>query len=187
MKKIEQIVFLAFVLIINSLTPTSQVVSKDVSSHSFNFFHGLRFSSFNFQQENPAKIQQAKEDKIIQAHLEKYKIKAQKTKSGLYYVIENQGKGIKPKTKQGVIVHYTGMLLNGKAIDSSKGKKPISFSLNTGRMIQGFNEGIALLNEGGIATLYIPSHLGYGTAGLTPIVPANSILVFKVELLEVTK
>ncbi|MEQ9007037.1 MAG: FKBP-type peptidyl-prolyl cis-trans isomerase, partial [Ekhidna sp.] len=64
---------------------------------------------------------------------------------------------------------------------------PFSFSLGQGRVIKGWDEGIALLNEGAKATLYIPSPLGYGNRGSGPIIEPNSILIFDVELVEIVE
>ena len=107
------------------------------------------------------------------------------TESGLYYIMEKKGEGVQAEAGKNVSVHYTGKLTNGTKFDSSYDRKqPISFPLGKGQVIKGWDEGIALLKEGGKAKLIIPPHLGYGARDVGPI-PANSILVFDVELVSV--
>lgn len=110
----------------------------------------------------------------------------EKTASGLRYKITEQGESDqKPAQGQTVVVHYTGTLADGKKFDSSVDRgQPFSFVLGRGQVIRGWDEGIALLKVGDKARLVIPPDLGYGTRGQGPI-PANSWLIFDVELLEV--
>jgi FKBP-type peptidyl-prolyl cis-trans isomerase len=128
----------------------------------------------------------AMDDSIIQDYIKKNNISnAQKTPSGLYYVITQPGTGAKPTTGQTVTVNYTGKLLDGKVFDSSlnPGRKPFQFPLGQGRVIKGWDEGIGLLNIGSKATLIIPSNLGYGEAG-TQGIPGDAVLIFDVELID---
>jgi FKBP-type peptidyl-prolyl cis-trans isomerase len=82
-------------------------------------------------------------------------------------------------------VHYTGTLLNGTKFDSSRDRnQPFEFTLGQGQVIKGWDEGIALMNVGGKATLVIPSNIAYGQQAQGAI-PAYSTLVFDVELLDV--
>jgi FKBP-type peptidyl-prolyl cis-trans isomerase FkpA len=128
-----------------------------------------------------------KEDTQIQAYLKQNKLKGLKTPSGLYYVITKAGTGAKPKAGQTVAVLYTGMLLSGKVFDASarNGNKPIEFPLGQGRVIPGWDQGIALLPKGSKAVLLIPSALAYGPRGAGADIPPNSILRFNVELVGV--
>lgn len=112
-----------------------------------------------------------------------------KTASGLIYVVHKEGTGDKPKEGQQVTVNYTGALLNGTKFDSNIEKEfghvePFTFPLGKKAVIQGWDEGFALLNKGTKATLYLPSNLGYGPTGAGDKIPANSILVFDVELID---
>ncbi|MBN2682707.1 MAG: FKBP-type peptidyl-prolyl cis-trans isomerase [Bacteroidales bacterium] len=108
------------------------------------------------------------------------------TKSGLKYKITEKGKGIKPKDGDKVQVHYTGKFTNDSVFDSSVTRgTPFEFELGAGQVIKGWDEGIALLNEGSKATFIIPSDLAYGPGGRGTI-PPNSTLVFDVELIKVT-
>lgn len=105
------------------------------------------------------------------------------TESGLQYKIDKEGEGIAPTDKDTVVVNYVGTLLDGTKFDSSYDRnEPAEFPLN--RVIKGWSEGIKFMKEGGKATLYIPSALGYGERG-TQGIPGNSILVFEVELIKV--
>ena len=110
-----------------------------------------------------------------------------KTESGLNYVIESQGEGEQAVAGRTVAVHYEGSLLDGTVFDSSFERgNPIEFGLGQGRVIPGWDEGIALLKEGGKGQLLIPSHLGYGGRDVGGgRIPANSILIFRVELVDV--
>ena len=85
-------------------------------------------------------------------------------------------------------VHYTGYLTDGKIFDSSvKRNQPIEFVLGTGQVIQGWDEGIALMNVGDKLRLIIPPALGYGEKGAGDVIPPNSTLVFDVELISVSE
>lgn len=109
------------------------------------------------------------------------------TDSGLQYIIWKKGDGEKAEAGDNVSVNYDGRLLDGSQFDSSyKRGKPFSFPLGGGRVIKGWDEGIAYLNVGDSATLIIPSDLGYGSMD-RPNIPANSTLVFHVELEDVKK
>ncbi len=107
------------------------------------------------------------------------------TASGLKYLVLEEGKGAQAAAGKGVDVMYYGMLTNGQEFDNSyKRGQPFSFPLGQGQVIKGWDEGIALLKEGGKAVLFIPAELGYG-AQANASIPANSELVFYVELQKV--
>jgi FKBP-type peptidyl-prolyl cis-trans isomerase len=104
------------------------------------------------------------------------------TASGLKYIITKHGKGEKPTVGKRVRVHYTGKLLNGQVFDSSLNRRPFDFVLGRGEVIDGWDEGIALLKVGDCATFIIPSELAYGKSGAGPLIKPNTDLVFDVEL-----
>jgi FKBP-type peptidyl-prolyl cis-trans isomerase FkpA len=104
--------------------------------------------------------------------------------SGLKIAILKEGTGALPKKGEVVLVNYYGALKTGVKFDESFTKgEPINFPLGAGRVIPGWDEGVAQLKEGSIAVLFVPSKLGYGAQAQGPI-PANSDLVFYVELLK---
>ena len=105
------------------------------------------------------------------------------TPTGLIYVITRHGAGPQAKPGDTVRVNYTGVLPDGTKFDSSlDGGQPYSFELGAGRVIKGWDEGIAKLHVGDQATLIVPPTLGYGPQGNGPI-PPDATLIFVVELL----
>lgn len=108
------------------------------------------------------------------------------TVSGLTYTDVAVGTGREAASGNLVTVHYTGWLTNGKKFDSSVDRsEPFSFPLGAGRVIKGWDEGVAGMKVGGKRKLTIPSQLGYGARGAGGVIPPNATLVFDVELLEV--
>lgn len=105
------------------------------------------------------------------------------TESGLKYIVHEEGTGPQPKPGQGVAVHYYGILTDGKMFDNSFQRGlPFEFPIGQGRVIPGWDEGIALLKEGAKATLFIPYEMAYGEAGSPPTIPPKAELIFYVEL-----
>lgn len=95
------------------------------------------------------------------------------------------GNGAEAVTGKRVSVHYTGTLTDGKKFDSSLDRgTPFEFALGAGEVIQGWDQGVAGMKVGGKRKLTIPAELGYGSQAVGPI-PANSTLIFEVELLAV--
>jgi peptidylprolyl isomerase len=108
------------------------------------------------------------------------------TDSGLEYIDIEVGSGQSPQTGQTVSVHYTGWLADGTKFDSSlDGGQPFSFPIGQGKVIKGWDEGVATMKVGGKRRLMIPPELGYGASGYPPVIPANAQLIFDVELLEI--
>lgn len=123
--------------------------------------------------------------KIIQDFKQKSGLLFRSTESGLHYLIEKEGTGPQAVPGKEVSVHYTGKLLNGQVFDSSVQRgTPFSFPLGGQRVIQGWDEGVALFKEGGKGTLLVPSLLAYGPRAMGPI-PANAILLFDIEVVKV--
>jgi len=112
------------------------------------------------------------------------------TPSGLKYIDVKAGTGASPKTGQTCVMHYTGWLYdNGKKgakFDSSVDRgQPFEFPIGTGRVIKGWDEGVASMKVGGKRTLIIPPELGYGARGAGGVIPPNATLMFDVELLAI--
>jgi peptidylprolyl isomerase len=114
-----------------------------------------------------------------------------KTSSGLQYEDTVQGTGETPKSGQTCVMHYTGWLwengAKGKKFDSSLDRgQPFEFPLGQGRVIKGWDEGVATMKVGGKRTLLIPPQLGYGARGAGGgLIPPNATLLFEVELVGV--
>ena len=146
------------------------------------------------------RVQKAAADRIENEIDEKYP-EAQKTESGLRYIIQSIGSGSKPRPGQQVKVNYAGYLMDGTCFDTSDKElaqkngvydlgrepyEPIVVEIGPrGRVIKGWQEGLSLLNIGGKAKLIIPPYLGYGERGAGGVVPPNASLVFDLEIVEV--
>jgi FKBP-type peptidyl-prolyl cis-trans isomerase FkpA len=116
--------------------------------------------------------------------------KAMTTASGLQIIDIKEGSGASPKPGQTCVMHYTGWLYEngqkGKKFDSSVDRnEPFDFPIGAGRVIKGWDEGVATMKVGGKRTLIIPPALGYGARGAGGVIPPNATLMFDVELLAV--
>jgi FKBP-type peptidyl-prolyl cis-trans isomerase len=108
------------------------------------------------------------------------------TASGLKYTDEKVGTGAEAKKGDTISVHYTGTLTDGTKFDSSRDRgQPFSFKLGAGKVIKGWDEGVAGMKVGGKRKLTIPPELAYGKRGAGGVIPPDATLVFDVELLEV--
>ncbi len=115
----------------------------------------------------------------LRQYIESNRIQATADARGFYYTIQTAGSGAKPTVCSTVTVNYKGTLTNGTAFDSGTG---VRFGLS--QLILGWQEGIPLIAPGGSVTLYLPPSLAYGSQEQAGI-PANSILVFKIDLIQV--
>ena len=137
--------------------------------------------------DDDAPVTPADEDKLIQKFVTDNNLRAQRQASGLYYVpLITNPTAIKAQPGMTVDVLYTGTFLDGRVFDatSQRGNAPFSFVLGRGRVIQGWDEGIALMRKGEKSILLIPSALAYGSRGQGSIGP-NTVLRFEVELVDV--
>ena len=112
------------------------------------------------------------------------------TSSGLQIIDTKAGSGASPRQGQTAVVHYTGWLYEngakGKKFDSSVDRgQPFEFPVGQGRVIKGWDEGVATMKIGGKRTLIVPAALGYGARGAGGVIPPNATLMFDVELLGV--
>lgn len=117
----------------------------------------------------------------IEEYLVDNNLEAQKSDSGMYYIIDVAGTGAQPNATSNVTVAYKGYFTDGSVFDQS-GSEGISFGLQ--QVIRGWTEGIAYFKEGGSGVLLIPSDLGYGNAGRSGI-PGGAVLLFDVSLISV--
>ncbi|QUS39928.1 FKBP-type peptidyl-prolyl cis-trans isomerase [Tardiphaga alba] len=116
--------------------------------------------------------------------------KVMTTASGLKIEDTKVGTGATPTRGQTCVMHYTGWLyengVKGKKFDSSVDRnEPFEFPIGAGRVIKGWDEGVATMKVGGKRTLIIPPEMGYGARGAGGVIPPNATLVFEVELLGV--
>jgi FKBP-type peptidyl-prolyl cis-trans isomerase FkpA len=125
----------------------------------------------------------ADEQKILD-YLKANNLEATRDESGVYYIITKEGnEGEHPTVQSRVTVRYKGYLLNGNVFDQTIGNEVRTFGLFN--VIQGWQIGIPLMTRGSEATLFIPSSLGYGDSSRSGI-PANSVLIFEVKLIDFT-
>jgi FKBP-type peptidyl-prolyl cis-trans isomerase FkpA len=128
--------------------------------------------------------QKAKEPEDIKKYVKDNNITVKPTSSGLYYIETKKGTGAIIKNGQTVNIHYTGKLLDGTVFGTSKSKDPLSFALGSKEVIEGWEEGIALMRVGGKATLVIPSSLAYQSEGRGSLIMPYTPLVFEVEVID---
>ena len=108
------------------------------------------------------------------------------TESGLQYKVVKEGTGAKPTAVDTVKVHYKGTLLDGTEFDSSyKRNQPAEFRVD--QVIPGWTEALQLMNVGSTFELYLPPEIAYGDRGAPPVIEPGSMLIFEVELLDLTK
>ena len=137
-------------------------------------------------QEKPAASASAKPVETAEKPPEKPADPPSNEKLGIKDVVV--GKGAEAKAGDNVKVHYVGTLPDGKEFDASKKHgQPFDFELGAGRVIKGWDQGVAGMKVGGKRKLTVPPSLGYGARGFPPVIPPNSTLLFEVELLEVKK
>jgi FKBP-type peptidyl-prolyl cis-trans isomerase FkpA len=151
-----------------------------------------------------ARLQQLKESEParIDAYVSENKLKTTKTASGLQYVVEKEGDGVKLTPGDSVVVEYTGSVIGGITFDTSieevakkhklynqmRTYEPASFPVGSNMMLPGWEEGIQLMSKGAKYKLIIPSSLGYGEFGQQMVrIPQYAPLVFDVEIKDVKK
>lgn len=142
----------------------------------------------DLMEEKKEAIEKEKKERVeaFKERMEEKYPDAKQTESGLMYIIETEGDGKQAEAGKTVSVHYRGTFVDGEKFDASYDRgQPIKFPLGVGKVIKGWDEGIALLKEGAKAKLIIPYYLAYGEKGRGPI-PDKADLIFDVELIEVT-
>ena len=174
--------------------PSDQVPSWMVKGKTIKVYLSIvsvkSMEEYTQEMQAKAAVQGMQDDKILQDYFAKNSIKAQKTESGVYYTIQQPGMGDKIVNGQTVTMNYTGKTLDGNVFDSNVDSnfhhpQPFDFVPGTGGVIKGWEDAALVLNKGTKATLYIPSQLAYGAQSPSPAIPANSILIFNVEVVDV--
>ncbi|WP_101260732.1 FKBP-type peptidyl-prolyl cis-trans isomerase [Labilibaculum filiforme] len=120
-----------------------------------------------------------KNEEEIKTYIAKNKLLAQRSESGLYYLISKEGKGKHPSCNSNITISYIGYFSNGETFDSNE-----RLEINMEAVIPGWTEGIQYFKEGGEGILFIPSRLAYGNTDYGSI-PAGSVLIFDIQLIEV--
>lgn len=180
----------------STLVFTYQIkVEKAMSKDSFMVFQQ------NFYAKKQ-KEQKVKDSVAIESYLAKNNITAQKTPTGVYYVITQPGKGENGKPGQKASVNYAGYTLEGQYFDTSVkavamekglydpqreqaiGYKPYDVVIDQSQVIMGWHESLKVMNKGAKATVIIPSALGYGPQRRSEIIKENEVLVFDLELVD---
>jgi FKBP-type peptidyl-prolyl cis-trans isomerase len=105
--------------------------------------------------------------------------------SGLTTIDVTCGRGIAVQGGTAVTVDYVGRLRDGAVFESTRGREPFRFLVGAGQVIEGWDEGLQGMLEGGARELRIPPDLGYGVGGLPPLIPPNAPLTYEIEVLEV--
>lgn len=138
----------------------------------------VSFSSCDKDEDVSESEQRVIDIEKIEAYLETNNLNADKTDSGLHYIISSAGSGGYPNLGSNVTVQYTGRLLDGTEFDSGTATFPLT------NVIQGWQEGIPLFKRGGRGQLFIPSYIGYGASGSSSgSIPPNSVLIFDIYLI----
>lgn len=133
---------------------------------------------------NWLKTKQEKAMQKIVSEINKRWPSAEKSDSGIYYVINEEGEGDKPAKGANVTVHYTGTFMDGQKFDSSHDRnQPFEFPVGMQRVISGWDEMVLDMKAGEERTIILPPEMGYGVNGYGPI-PANSWLIFEIELIK---
>ncbi|AXP82876.1 putative FKBP-type peptidyl-prolyl cis-trans isomerase [Mariniflexile rhizosphaerae] len=147
----------------------------------FSFALFLFFSCSSNDKEDKEIDYVALNEQQISDYIAENNLDAQRSDSGLYYIIEEPGTGDQPTSTSDVTVAYKGYFLNGSVFNQSNAQG-ISFNLQ--EVIRGWTEGITYFKEGGRGKLLIPAHLGYGNVSRKGI-PAGFVLIFDIELIAV--
>lgn len=122
-------------------------------------------------------------DDEIQTYVSEEGLKMDSFENGMYYNVHNEGSGEEYiKLTDRVTFHYTGSFLNGEEFQKIRENDAVTFHVR--ELIVGWQDALSLLKEGGEITIILPPHLGYGSKK-TGLIPANSILKYKLKVLEV--
>jgi FKBP-type peptidyl-prolyl cis-trans isomerase FkpA len=156
----------------------AEYMKEQASGYEENKKQGLE----SFKKDTAAQASIQKDDKTIEEYLKAHNIQAQKNDWGLYIETVTPGQGPKPTFGQYSNVNYKGMNLAGDVFD--QGTMPVQVGVS--QVVYGFMEGVSQLSKGEKARIYIPSILGYGAQGNPPRIQPNQILIFELQVLDIT-
>lgn len=158
----------------------AQIPTKEELAQNYKM---MRQNVDAFMKDSANAVSLQRDDKIIEDYLKAHNINARKTEWGVYFEEITPGSGAKPTLRQYAKVNYKGMDLSGQVFD--QGTIP-NVQIGGQGTIPGFWLGILELQKGGKGRVYIPSMLGYGAQGQAPKIKPNEVLVFELELLDVS-
>lgn len=138
------------------------------------FFLLTALSSLSIQAQRPDSLS-------LEQYLASVGLSYDRTEQGLCYIIREPGNSIRPKKGDFVLVRYEGMRLNGDIFDAA-GNQAFVYQVGYRQVIRALDQGVQLLGEGGFATLFVPSPLGYGTLGIEGVLPPNASLIYELHL-----
>jgi FKBP-type peptidyl-prolyl cis-trans isomerase FkpA len=121
----------------------------------------------------------------IEAFLKKNTLKAQKMSDGVFVNTTKEGAGKTPKLGDYIKINYTAQLFDGKVFDKTEADKPFVFQIGYKQVVTGLDIAIAKMKVGTKSTFYVPAELGYGATAVGTSIPANSALMYEVELLDI--
>ncbi len=126
---------------------------------------------------------------VVSQYLRENGIQTDSLPSGLRYKVDvSNPSGLKPSSGDTVFVNYEGRVMYGEIFDNSRFRgEPFSFPYNRGFVVKGFDQGVGLMRTGEIFTFYLPAHLAYGSTSRGSAIPANSNLIFRIELDSIKK
>ncbi len=173
-------------------------VEDVMSMEDFRAYQMQQFEKSQQEAAERAEEQLKIDEQLIDDYLKENNLTAEKTESGLRYIILKQGNGPKAANGDLAVVDFTGITLDGNmfytsnrqqaenygALQDSNPYEPLEFTIGAGQMIRGVDEGVALLNEGSKAKLFVPSPLAYGERGAGADIKPNQVITFEVELLD---
>lgn len=173
-------------------------VADVMSMEDFRAYQMEQFEKSQKEAAARAEEQLKKDEQLIDDYLKENNLTAEKTASGLRYIILKEGNGPQAASGDMAVVDFTGTTLDGKMFYTSNRQQaesagelqegnpyePLEFTIGAGQMIRGVDEGIALLKEGGKAKLFVPSTLAYGERGAGADIKPNQVIAFEVELLD---
>ena len=162
----------------------SDAYNKDEQKYTIEETNELLNTAYSELQEKIAAANRQAGDEYLEENSQKEGVII--TESGLQYELLSEGMGDKPGPEDTVRVHYEGQLVDGTVFDSSYSRgDPMEFPVNA--VIPGWSEGLQLMNVGSSYRFVIPSDLGYGPWGAGQSIPPDSVLIFKVDLIDIVK
>ena len=149
-----------------------------VKIESMNKFREERLESRNSEAKE--------EEQILKDYIKRANITVSPTLSGLYFIETKKGNGKAPKAGHPIHIHYIGSFVDGKIFDTSlQSREAFKYIFGYNQVIDGLDEGISKMTEGGKATIIIPSNIAYKDKGYKDLIPPYSTLIFEVELIKV--